>query len=142
MRSGWGRPSGKPRARLVFAPNFQNPLGAAFSEQVTGLAAKASWWLIEKELKFPSPDRHPPSQFSGSAAHHLCDPRRFPLDPRLAGFGPLGFQYKEGLDPGGLRASTALSRWEPSEGEAGKRERTATGISDRVIQTTVCFPSE
>lgn len=60
MRSGWGRPSGKPGARLVFAPNFQSPLGAAFSEQVTGRAAQASWWLIEKELKFPSPDRHPP----------------------------------------------------------------------------------
>ena len=57
----WGRPSGKPRARLVFAPNFQSPLGAAFSEQVTGLAAKASWWLTEKELKFASPDRQPPS---------------------------------------------------------------------------------
>lgn len=52
MRSGWGRPSGKPGARLVFAPSFQSPLGAAFSEQVTGRAAQASWWLIEKELKF------------------------------------------------------------------------------------------
>lgn len=117
MRSGWGRPSGKPRTRLVFAPNFQSPLWAAFSEQVTGRAAKASWWLIEKELKFPSPDRHPPSQFSSFAAHQLCDPRRV---PPLTGFGPLGFQYKEGLDPGGLRVSTALSRWKPSEGEAGK----------------------